>query len=278
METQHLLAVITGATSGIGRSFAHKLAEKGYDLILTGRRMKELETVAENISDAFRVKVKILIGDLSDATSRKEISEIIKSAGKIDVLVNNAGFGIDHAFHKIGVEDIRSMVMTHDLAAVEFIHAALPGMMSHRKGIIINVSSIGLFFPGFTRSLYLATKSFLHYFTKALSLEVYPYGIRLQSLCPGMTSTDFHERARKNDPNSKIKNLNFMSPDRVVEISLKSLKNGNLICIPGKLNKLLVILVKALPVFILRLLSRFRLEEPQTTIPNNNIPDLALIC
>ena len=266
METQHLLAVITGATSGIGRSFAYKLAEKGYDLILTGRRKKELETVAENISDAFRVKVEILIGDLSNAMSRKEISETIKSAKKIDVLVNNAGFGIDHAFHRIGLEDVRSMIMTHDLASIEFIHAALPGMMRQRRGIIINVSSLGAFIPGFTRSLYLATKSFIHYFTKALQMEVYPYGIRLQSLCPGMTYSDFHKRARKNDNNSSIKTLNFMSPDRVVDISLKSLRTGNVVCIPGILNKIMVILSKMLPGKLLRMLSRFRIEEPSTNL------------
>jgi len=276
MKTQHLTAVITGATSGIGKSFANKLAEKGYDLILTGRRKEELQNVAANISETYHVKVEIFIGDLTNTKCRSEISERIKTTS-IDVLINNAGFGIDHAFHKIGLGDIRSMIMTHDLAAVEFIHAALPGMISHRKGIIINVSSFGLFFPGFTRSLYLATKSFLHYFTKALSLEVYPYGIRLQSLCPGMTYTDFHERARKNNQNGKIKSLNFMSPDRVVEISLKSLKNGNIICIPGNLNRLMVLIVKALPIKILRYLSRFRLEEPQIVTPNVGIHDLAVI-
>jgi uncharacterized protein len=275
MKTQHLTAVITGATSGIGKSFANKLAERGFDLILTGRRKEELQHVATDISETYHVNVETYIGDLTDTKCRSEISARIKTAG-IDVLVNNAGFGIDHAFHNIGLADIRSMIMTHDLAAVEFIHAALPGMIRQRKGIIINVSSLGLFFPGITRSLYLATKSFLHFFTKALSIEVYPYGIRLQSLCPGMTYTDFHERARKNNQNGKIKSLNFMSPDRVVEISLKSLKNGNIICIPGNLSRLMVLIVKALPIKILRYLSRFRLEEPQIVTPNVGIHDLAV--
>jgi hypothetical protein len=231
--------------------------------------------VATDISETYRVNVETYIGDLTDTKCRSEISARIKTAG-IDVLVNNAGFGIDHAFHNIGLADIRSMIMTHDLAAVEFIHAALPGMISHRKGIIINVSSLGLFFPGITRSLYLATKSFLHYFTKALSMEVYPYGIRLQSLCPGMTYSDFHERAAKNSQPGKTKGLNFMSPDEVVETSLKSIENGNLICIPGTLNKILVIIVKALPVKILRLFSRFRLEEPNNEIQNMDFPYLAV--
>jgi uncharacterized protein len=272
METQKLTALITGATSGIGKSFACKLAERGYDLILTGRRKEELQKVTEFIKATFGVKVEKFIGDLSDTRCRTEISERIKSHGKIDVLVNNAGFGIDHAFYRIGLEDIRSMVMTHDMAALEFIHAVIPGMIIRRQGIIINVSSIGAFVPGFTRSLYLASKSFLHYFTKALSMEVYPYGIRLQSLCPGMTYSDFHLRARKENINGKLNTLNFMSPDHVVDISLKSLKNGNVICIPGFLNKLMVLLAKVLPSIALRWLSHFRIEEPLTN-SSSQIPE-----
>lgn len=266
MKTQKLTALITGATSGIGKSFASKLAERGYDLILTGRRQEELQKVTDYIVTTFGVNVETFIGDLSDAKCRKEISERIKSHGNIDFLVNNAGFGIDHSFYRIKLEDMRSMVMTHDMAALEFIHAVIPGMMNRRQGTIINVSSLGAFVPGFTRSLYLATKSFIHYFTKALSMEVYPYGIKLQSLCPGMTYSDFHMRARKDNVNGKLNTFNFMTPDHVVDISLKSLKYGNVICIPGFLNKLLVLIAKVLPTIVLRRLSRFRNEAPLVSL------------
>jgi len=274
MKTLHLKALITGGTSGIGRSFAYKLAEKGYDLILTGRRKKELDEVAENISETYQIKVDTIIGDLSNAQCRSVICERIKTDGNIDILVNNAGFGIDHAFHRIALEDVHSMIMTHDLAAIDFIHAALPGMMSRRNGVIINVSSFGLFFPGFTRSLYLATKSFIHYFTKALSMEVYPYGIRLQSLCPGMTYTDFHNRLSKVDFKKNRSLLQFMSPDQVVNISLKALESGKVVCIPGVLNKLMLIVAKLLPSKMLRWLSRSRIEGPPTILTEIK-PDLA---
>jgi uncharacterized protein len=277
MNTQHLTAVITGATSGIGKSFAFELAEKGYNLVLTSRRKEELLKTAQYISETFHVMVETYFGDLSETKYRSEITDRIKTKSSVDILINNAGFGIDHAFYKTRIEDARSMLMTHDLAAIEFIHAVLPGMISRRSGIIINVSSLGLFFPGFTRSLYLATKSFLHYFTMALSLEVYPYGVRLQSLCPGMTYSDFHKRARENSQNDKIKTLNFMTPDQVVETSLKSLRKGNLVCIPGKLNKLLVIIAKLLPVKVLRLLSKFRIEKPGKEIADFGIRNVAAI-
>jgi short-subunit dehydrogenase len=266
MKTQHPKAVITGATSGIGRSFALKLAEKGYDLVLTGRRKKELNEVVEDISTKFNVRVETIIGDLTDEFCREKISNRIKSEHSIDLLINNAGFGIDHAFHRIALEDVHSMIMTHDMAAIDFIHAALPGMINLRKGAIINVSSFGLFFPGFTRSLYLATKSFIHYFTKALSMEVYPYGVRVQSLCPGMTYSDFHMRSGSESIKKVSGPLPFMSPERVVTISLKALEEGSVVCIPGTLNKLMLVIAKLLPVCALRWLSRNRIEKPQSGI------------
>ena len=141
MNTKHLKAVITGATSGIGRSFAYKLAEKGYDLILTGRRKKELDEVADDISETFQVLVETIIGDFSKDQCRSYVCERIKNSNDIEVLINNAGFGIDHAFHRISLDEVHSMIMTHDIAAIDFIHAALPGMITRRKGFIINVSS-----------------------------------------------------------------------------------------------------------------------------------------
>ncbi len=275
METKNLTAVITGATCGIGRSFAYKLAEKGYDLILTGRRRSELQKVAEDIVKTFRIKVEIIIGDLTCAKCRSEIRAKIKSTPTIDVLINNAGFGNDRPFYNTGMKDLRAMIITHDLAAIEFIHAVLPGMMRNRRGTIINVSSLGAFIPGFTRTLYLATKSFLHHFSKALSMEVHPYGIKVQSLCPGMTSTEFHKRASKNNFSGKLNALNFMSPDKVVEISMKSLKRSRVVCIPGCLNILIVLIAKALPGMVLRFLSKFRNEQPDKMFPKN-LSDLGI--
>lgn len=261
------IALITGATSGIGKSFAYKLAEKGYHLILVGRRELELNAVARDLKKNYKVRVEVMVGDLSLTKFRTNIVQKIKSTASIDFLVNNAGFGIDHDFYQIKIKDLRSMVMTHDMATIEFTHAVLPGMLKRKKGRIINVSSLGAFIPGFTRSLYLATKSFVHYFTKALSIELKPHGIKVQSLCPGMTQTDFHDRDNTNTIKENSKFLNYMMPDKVTRISLQSLENGKTICIPGFINKIIVLLAKILPCKLLGFLSSFRREKPTLKYP-----------
>ena len=163
MENNRPTAFITGATSGIGKEFACRFAENGFNLIITGRRKLELEHVAKAISTDYRIKVTFIIGDLANQRYRQKLCNRIKEAGDIDALVNNAGFGIDQSFYTIGIDEIRSMILTHTLATVELIHAVLPGMIERRRGTIINVSSLGAFMPGLTRSMYLGTKSFVHY-------------------------------------------------------------------------------------------------------------------
>ena len=262
MRNQRPIAFITGATSGIGKEFAVRFAEKGYDLIITGRRKNELRNVAATIQSQNPVRVKILTGDLSCRSYRNRLCRKILDTPEIEVLVNNAGFGIDHAFHMIGIEDIRSMVDTHTMAVAELIHAILPSMLKKRRGTIINVSSLAAFTPGFSRSIYLGTKSFVHYFTEALGAEISSFGIRVQSLCPGMTFSDFHRNIDDPESMKKIKRLPFMSPEEVVSQSLKSLDKGHILCIPGFINKLLYILAKIVPTQIARRLSVFEKEEP----------------
>ena len=261
METKNPIAVITGATSGIGKEFASRFAEKGYDLVITGRRKIQLKEVAKSISSQSGIHVEVSTGDLSNRLYRQRLCTRIRALGNVDVLVNNAGFGINQAFQKTGIDEIRSMIDTHTVATVELIHAVLPGMTGRRRGTIINVSSLGAFIPGFTRSLYLGTKCFNHYFTEALSTELVPLGIRLQSLCPGMTTSDFHRHIHDGNLEKKMGLLPFMSPEDVVSTSLKSLDSGRVLCIPGAMNKVLYLLAKILPTQVLMMLSGFRKEE-----------------
>lgn len=262
MENKQPIAFITGATSGLGKEFACRFAASGYDLIITGRRKTELIKVAKNISSEYKVRVEVIIGDLANRIYLLKLCERIKKSGNTDVLVNNAGFGIDHAFHMIGIDDIRSMLFTHMNATVELIHAVLPGMIKRRRGTIINVSSLGAFIPGLTRSLYLGTKSFVHYFTEALSTEISPFGIRVQSLCPGMTVSDFHRNICYNEMEKRKRQLPFMTPEEVVTSSLRSLEKGCTLCIPGAINKLFYIVAKLLPTRVLMQTSGFRKEKP----------------
>ena len=257
MRPYHHTAVITGATSGIGKAFALEYARKGFDLIVTGRRQDELQHVADILARHYPIRVWIFAGDLSDPANRSALSSMIEKAGIVDVLINNAGFGIDRPFYGNSLDDIRSMINTHVLATTELTHAVLPGMMKRRKGTIINVSSLGIFTPALTRCLYFSTKSFVHCFTEALSMEMHPYGIKVQSLCPGLTRTDFHRNMKEEEKQKKFKLLDFGCPEKVVSQSLKTLGNGSVICIPGLVNKLLYMLSRLLPLRFQAILANY---------------------
>jgi len=261
MKTQQHTAIITGATSGIGKAFANRFAENGFNLIITGRRPEELTNVAKTLSDTYNIIVTTFIGDLTDPQIRLNLCNLIKKTKNIDVLINNAGFGIDLPFYGTCITDISSMISTHIVATTEITHAVLPKMIRQRKGAIINVSSLGAFIPGLTRSMYLATKSFVHYFTESLSMEVRQFGIKVQSLCPGMTSSDFHRNHNNAELEKKFELIKFMTPKEVVDQSLKALKKGRVLCIPGALNKLFFVIAKSLPLWVLQRISGFRNEE-----------------
>jgi len=262
MEPQKHTAIITGATSGIGKAFAQQFAENGFNLVITGRRPEELTNVAQKLSTAYNIIVSTFIGDLKDPRIRLNLCKLIKETENVDVLVNNAGFGIDRPFYGTSITDISSMISTHIVATTEITHAVLPEMIRKRKGTIINVSSLGAFIPGLTRSMYLATKSFVHYFTESLSMEVRQFGIKVQSLCPGMTSSDFHRNHNNTELEKKFELIKFMSPKEVVDQSMRALKKGRVLCIPGVLNKMFFVIAKSLPLWVLQKISGFRNEKP----------------
>ena len=274
MEPHHHTAVITGATSGIGKAFASAFAEKGFDLIITGRRKEDLLKVVNTLSSGYGIRVETFVGDLADPLNRLALCQMIQQAGEIEVLINNAGFGIDRPFHGNSIDEIRSMISTHILATSELTHIVLPGMMNRKKGTIINVSSLGAFTPGLTRSMYFSTKSFVHYFTVSLFIEVRSFGIKVQSLCPGLTRSDFHRNLQNEELQKKFRLLKFSTPEEVVSQSLKTLEKGRVMCIPGTVNKLFFIIAKCLPSRILMRIAKFRNKEHTRSFPGYSVPAL----
>jgi short-subunit dehydrogenase len=267
MKPNHPLAVITGASSGIGKVFAEEYAARGYDLLIAGRDKTRLENVASSIRVATGVRVETITGDLGTAGHREELSQRIRLSGRADVLVNNAGFGLDKPFHRMGSAEILSMIGTHNLAMVELTSAALPGMKARGRGTIINVSSLASFLPGLCRTTYLATKAFMHQFSLGMSLELAHYGIRVQSLCPGFVKTNFQKAMMAGSLEKKYEHMNFMEPEEVVSSSLKSLENGKVLCIPGRNYYFYYLLSRILPLSLFRKISRFRNEEQMRTEP-----------
>jgi short-subunit dehydrogenase len=243
------LALITGATSGIGKSFAERLASQGYDLVITGRRKQIIEQFADELRSRFGIEVRVVIADFTNEKAFAGLISLVNSLPRLDILINNAGFGLKNAFNEESVESIGNMIQVHAMATVQLTHAALPKMIAAKKGAIINVSSMAAFLPLPGSEIYSATKSFLNGFSKSLSMSVRRHGIKVQALCPGFTHTDFHSKLDL-DPAS-LKNsgpLRWMSSDDVVAESMKALKNSNrVVVVPGFLNRVLQLLVFFMP-------------------------------
>lgn len=234
------VAFITGATSGIGAAFAKKLAAGGYDLVMTGRRERVIDELAEGLSAKHSVRTEVLIAELSDRENIGRVADKIRGMERLDVLVNNAGYGIRNAFVDEDEKRQESLATVLTLAPMALTHAALPGMIKRGSGSVINVSSIRAFLLAPTSVTYSASKSFLKSFTQALSLELSGTGVHVQVLCPGATHTDFHARQGLDKPlGMKQGLLPWMTAEDVVEESLKCLAKGKVVCIPGFRNKLL---------------------------------------
>lgn len=242
-----MYALITGASSGIGKAFAKKFAQMGYDLIITGRRLDLLNHLSETISNQYNVQVKACKIELSDHNQLENFIHFINDFD-IEVLVNNAGFGFKSRFLDEDLSIQVKMVGVHVLTPMRLIHAVLPGMLRRNKGIIINVSSISANTPLSAGVVYAATKSFLKHFTESLYLENIKSNVVFQSLCPGFTISDFHKRVNGESNNYKNKGIvRWMTSDEVVEISLRKLKKGKVICIPGFWNRVLWTLADLFP-------------------------------
>jgi len=244
MTTHPGTAFITGASAGIGRAFARRLANDGYNLLLHGRREPLLKSLCEELQARHGIDAGYVIAELSNPHELHELEVRLRTIADLTLLVNNAGFGTAHSFEKEDIELLNAMIQTHITAPVRLIHAALPGMLDRRQGAIINVSSVAGFLvsPG---SLYCGTKAALTNLSESLDLQVRDKGVRVQALCPGFTRSEFHQRMGVDTSGDFFKH--FMSAEQVVEASLKALQRGRVVCIPGLRYKLTVLAPRFLP-------------------------------
>ena len=237
-------ALVTGATSGIGAAFASRLAQKGFDLILHGRRQKELMDRAKNLERIYSTSVEIIIAELSRPDEIRKVEERINSLDRLDMLVNNAGYWEPGVFWEHSPDSLEAMIMVHNVAPVRFIRAALPRMLERDKGDIINVSSLGAYLNMVTLENYGATKAYLISFTESLHVALMGTGIRVQALTPGFTVTEFHSRLGADFTKEQ---RTWMQPEEVVDESLRALGKGPVVCIPGSKRRFIVKLASMLP-------------------------------
>ena len=235
------VALVTGASSGIGKCFAQKLAERRHNLILVARREERLNAVAEELGQRYGIAAEVLVADLTNSADLERVAQRIKLLDALELLVNNAGFGITKPFATSEIDKQIEMIKLHAIANVRLMRAALPAMIARQHGGIINVSSTAAFFPLPNNANYAATKAYLNVFTEALHYELQGTGVRVQALCPGFTYTEFHDQF-DNVRRSEIPEFLWMPAGQVVEESLDALETGRVVYIPGIKNQLIAML------------------------------------
>jgi short-subunit dehydrogenase len=241
------LAVITGASSGIGAAFARALAGRGYDLALVARRQDRLRSLADELNNHFHARCTLLEADLTRETELRSVEEFLAGAPNLQLLVNNAGFGSLGRFYEAPVESQDAMHRLHIMAIMRLTHAALQNLTARDQGAIINVASVAAYVPRPGSTSYYATKAWINCFTECLYLELKTAGsrVRIQSLCPGFTMTEFHDVLGVE--RSFISSAWWMPAEDVVEASLRGLERGKLVVVPGWRYKLLVALIRLMP-------------------------------
>ena len=246
------VALITGASSGIGATFARHLAARGFDLILVARRTEKLAELAREL----KVACELVTADLGTDAGVDRVVEVIHGCARLELLINNAGFGSLGRFWTAEASGQAAMHRVHVLATVRLTHAALGGMVARNKGGVINVSSVAAFSINEGNVSYCSTKAWMNSFTEGLALELSgsESAVKVQALCPGFTYTEFHDTLgvdRKGIPD-----FLWMSADFIVETSLNGLDKGKVIVVPGWIYRTLVTFLRPMPYAIRRHLKR----------------------
>ena len=225
------VALVTGASAGLGVEFARQLSNRGHRLVLAARRKDRLEALAKELGNARAVTI-----DLSKATASAKLMADLEANGEVvDLLVNNAGFGLIGRFAELDAKRLRQMIDLNVGVLTDLCRAATPGMIERKSGGIINVASTAAFQPGPKMAVYFATKAFVLSFTEALHEELKPHGVKVSCLCPGPTRTEFGEVAGFNG-NGMFDHVAMNSPE-VVEAGLAGLDKNHAVVVPGWMNK-----------------------------------------
>ena len=246
--------LITGASSGLGKDFATLFAEKGYDLVLTARRKKNLEEIKNNLTNQFGIKAFIISCDLSDLKSTEEIYNFCEDNKiQINFLVNNAGYGLTDSFEEDPIKGHIDFINVLSTSAIALTRLFLPGMIKREFGRIINISSVAAFAP-FTNSggMYIATKLMLLKFSEMIHNDYKNKNIFSCSVCPGFTHTEFHKEMK--DFKSSIPSFMWMESRTVVEQAYEASMSGKEIIINGWRYKILVFFMKITPKWLVKLL------------------------
>ncbi len=240
-------ALVTGASSGIGREMCRLLAEVGTDLVVVARDTERLDALAEELA----VDVEVLTADLSDPAAVAAVAARIEQEDQpVDLVVNNAGLGFSGDFADISIERARLVAGVNVVALHELCHAAANALRRRGRGTILNVSSIAGDLPGSSSATYNATKAFVTSLSQSLHIELRPHGVGVSCLCPGLTRTEFQDRGEVDVSN--LPNVVWQSAETVARQALEGAAAGKPVVTTGAMNKVASRLVRSAP----RLLAR----------------------
>ena len=238
-------AMITGASTGIGLELARLMA-RDFDLVLTARNQSKLEQLARELQEQHGNLVHVIPADLSRPEAPSKIFADIGWRGlRLDVLVNNAGFGAYGEFAKSDVQTEMEMIQLNLTAVTHLTKLALPGMLERKSGRILNVASTAGFLPGPLMAVYYATKAYVISFSEAIANELAGSGVTVTCLCPGATDTEFAKRADMQE--SRLFKMGTMRPEDVARAGYEAMMRGKTLMIPGVKNWLMVESVRLAP-------------------------------
>jgi short-subunit dehydrogenase len=234
-------ALVTGATAGIGESFTRLLAAKGFNLVLVARDEARLHERAAGLKEKFGAESIVIVADLATEAGCAKVEDYIR-ANEIEVLINNAGFGINKAFTMSDLAKEEEVLKVLVRTPMRLMHVALPAMKERNSGVIINVSSVASFIAG---GAYSASKAYLTVLSESLSTELSATNIKVCALCPGFTRTEFHQRGRMKM--AGLPNFMWLNSDVLVAKAWKDAVSGKPVSIPGWQYKVLIGLISVVP-------------------------------
>ena len=234
-------ALVTGATVGIGESFTRLLAHNGYNIVLVARDLPRLQERAKTLEPTFGIATTVIQADLATDAGCKTIEDFIAN-NQIDVLINNAGFGINKAFTMSQLDAEQQLLDVLVRTPMRLMHVALPGMKERNKGVIINVSSVAGWIAGGT---YSAAKSYLTVLSESLHTELSSTNVKVSALCPGFTRTEFHQRGRMSMKG--LPAFMWLNSDKLVAKAWKDAVGGKAVSVPGWQYQLLTFVMRNAP-------------------------------
>lgn len=240
------IALITGATSGIGLALAKEFAKNGSDLIIVSRNLENLKNTAKNLKNGYNIKVKIIQQDLAENNaSQKVYDEIKKDNLKIEYLINNAGVGTWGKYSEIPWEKENNLLNLNIIALSHLTKLFLPELLKQKHGKILNVASMAAFQPGPLMASYFASKAYVLYLSEAIAEEIKNTEITISTLCPAATKTNFTKEA--NMPKTVLFSGKLDSPESIAKLAYKKMLKGKRIIVPNWQNKLLILINKLSP-------------------------------